>query len=123
MDAIPDRTMLALFALSCSARGRYSPDGRQYSTVEVSETERVEWEILPAEIDELERRGWVELLPPRPGAPEDQAEMTLTDKGGYWLQRWLKTNRRRLRGLLEQFQPGRRPDLSIEVHPVRANAC
>ncbi len=123
MDAIPDRTMLTLFALSCSARGRYSPDGRQYSTVEVSDTERVEWEILPAEIDELERRGWVVLLPPRPGAPEDQAEAMLTEKAEYWLKRWVKVNRQRLRGLLEQFRPGRRPDLSIEVHPVRANAC
>lgn len=107
MDA-PDRLMLTLLSMSVASRGRYSPDGRQFVRVE---------------IDELERRTWVELLPPRPDAPEDRAEVTLTDRGGYWLQRWLKANRRRLRGLLEQFQPGRRPDLAIEVHPVRASAC
>lgn len=119
---VPDRTMLTLFALGCSSRGRYSPDGRQYATVEVSESERCEWEIRPAEIDELEGRGWLALLPPRPGAPEDQAEVLVTERGGYWLRKWLKQNRRRLRSLLVQFQPGRRPDLAVEVTTVKGAA-
>lgn len=117
---VPDRLMLTLLSMSVASRGRYTPDGRQYVRVEISDTERVEWEVLPREIDELERREWIKLLPPRPDAPDDQAEILLTDAAKYWLHRWLKKNRRRLRALLEQYQPGRRPDLTIEVLPVGA---
>lgn len=116
---VPDRLMLTLLSMSVSSRGRYTPDGRQYVRVEIDERQRVEWEVLPGEIDELEARGWVELLPPRPDAPDDQAEILLTDAAKYWLHRWLKKNRRRLRALLEQYQPGRRPDLAVDVKPVR----
>lgn len=122
IHTLPDRLMLTALAMSAAAKGRYSPDGKQYVTVEIDEAQRCEWEILPGEIDELERRGWAELLPPRPGAPEDQAEVLLTDRGGYWLGRWLKANRRRLKELLEKFRPGRRPDLAVEVTTVKGAA-
>lgn len=116
MPSYPDdRTMLTLASLAVSSRGRYSPDGGQYATVEVSEHQRVEWEIRPAELDELERLGWVELLPPRDDAPPDQAELRVTAKGDYWLTRWLKANRRRVPQLLMAFTPGRRSDLPVEV--------
>lgn len=114
-----DRLMLTLLSMSVASRGRYTPDGRQFVRVEISDSERVEWEVLPAEIDELERRGWIELLPPAAGEPDDQAKVKLTDKADYWLHRWLKKNRKRLPGLLAAFAPGRRPDLAVEVHPVR----
>lgn len=119
MDAT-DRLMLTVCAMSHAASGRYTPDGRQYAQVEIDERQRVEWEILPGEIDELEARGWAELLPPGPDDPPDRARVKLTDKAGYWLRRWLKTNRRRLPGLLAAYAPGRRPDLTIQVLPVGA---
>ncbi len=97
-----DRLMLTLLSMSVASKGRYSPDGRQYVRVEIDEKHRTEWEILPAEIDELERRGWCELLPPGPDDPPDQAKLKLTEKAGYWLKRWLKKNAHRLRDLLTQ---------------------
>lgn len=117
---VPDRLMLTLLSMSVSSRGRYTPDGRQYVRVEIDERQRVEWEILPGEIDELEARGWVELLPPGPDAADDQAEVRLTERADYWLRRWLKGNRKRLPGLLAAFAPGRRPELAIQVLPVGA---
>jgi len=118
-SALPDRLMLTALAMSVAAEGRYSPDGRQHVTVEIAEGNRVEWEVLPAEIDELERRGWAELLPPAAGEADHTAGILLTEKAHYWMTRWLKANRRRLPALLEKYRPGRRPDLGVEIHPVR----
>ena len=117
MPSPDDRLHLTLAALAVAARGRYTPDGRQYATVEIDERQRVEWQILPAELDRMEAWGWIELLPPAEGTGD--APVRVTEKGDYWLTKWLKRNRRRLPQLLAEYAPGRRPDCEIEVTAVR----
>lgn len=96
----PDRTMLSLAALDNASEGKSTPDGRQFAQVRVSDDRLQLWQIAPAEIDELERQGWLELLPPAEGDEGDTAKVLVTDKGGYALTKWVRKNHRRLPQLL-----------------------
>jgi hypothetical protein len=97
---LPDRLMLTVLNMANADRDELPTDGQQFVAVEIDDRHRAEWEIMPAEIDEMERRGWCELLPPGPDDPPDRAKVRLTDRADYWLRRWLKKNRHRLRELL-----------------------
>jgi hypothetical protein len=122
MTHLEDRLYLTLASLSFSSRGSYTPDGRQYAQVEVSELDRTDWLILPDEIDRLEAWGWIELLPPGSDEPPDHAKMQVTDRGDYWLKKWLKKKCKRgdaeLRRLLKQHWLGDSSGPIIELQPV-----
>lgn len=100
----PDRAMLSLASLSHASGGKYTPDGRTFARVQITDETHRLWEILPAEMDELERQGWIEFLPPTPDDP-DAAPVRVTAKGEYALTRWLQQNRRRVRALIDTHYP------------------
>lgn len=101
----PDRAMLSLASLSHASGGRYTPDGRTFARVQITDEAANLWEIRPAELDELERQGWVALLPPGPEDKPESALVRVTEAGRYWLTRWLQTNRARVRQLIDQHYP------------------
>ena len=88
----PDRCMTSLLALDNAATGGLTGDGRLF--VRVGEAVR---EVLTTDLDELERLGWVELLPP---ANETTAVARVTDRGRYWLGRWVRRHHRRIPQLI-----------------------
>ena len=95
-----DRTMLSLAALDNASEGKSTPDGRQFARVQVSDGRLHLWEIAPAELDELERQGWVELVPPADGDEDDTAKVQVTDRGRYALTKWVRKHHRRLPQLI-----------------------
>lgn len=97
--------MLSLASLSHASGGNYTHDGRTYARVQITEATVNLWEIRPTELDELERQGWVSLLPPGPDDPPDTALARVTEAGRYWLTRWLQKNRQRLRELIDTHYP------------------
>lgn len=96
----PDRAMLSLCFLDNASDGKYTPDGRQFAQVCVTDDKLQLWEIDPAEIDQLEAEGWLELLPPAEGDEDDKARMRVTPKGEYAVTKWVRHNRRRLAQLI-----------------------
>ena len=104
-----DRCMLSLFSLDNARTGRFTPDGRQFAEVVLSDDAEALWEILPAELDELEAAGWVELLPPAEDDKPDTARAAVTPKGRYGLKRWVQQNRRRIGRLVDQYMPAETP--------------
>lgn len=84
------RTMLSLACLAECVGGYSTSDGRLVIALPAG----TRWEIRTAELDELERRGWVTLDPPE---GDDQSNtVRVTDAGAYWLKRWAKRNKREL---------------------------
>jgi hypothetical protein len=104
LQVLPDdRLYMTLLALCSACGGRIDPDkGREYARLAISETKQVEWSLAPGELDDLEKWGWVELLPPPPDDP-DVSPVCVTENGEWWLKKWLKKNRKRVHGLLAHF--------------------
>jgi hypothetical protein len=97
MNFPAQRTMLSLTCLSHCAAGYSTSDGRLVAVMGVDGAGRGRaWEVLPAELDELEARGWVSLDPPAEGDAPNTARVRVTDAGRYWLKRWAVKNRREL---------------------------
>jgi hypothetical protein len=84
----PDRCMTSLLALDNASEGGMTADGRLF--VRVGRAVRV---VDFADLDELERLGWVALLPP---VDAKTAAARVTEQGRYWLGRWVNKNRRNL---------------------------
>lgn len=104
MTILPDdRLYLTLAALRNACGGRIDTEsGQEYAHLEVSDTQLCAWPLAPGELDRLESWGWIELLPPPPDKP-NAAPVQVTDKGVYWLCKWLKKNHKRLPKLLQHF--------------------
>lgn len=91
------RTMLSLTCLSHCAAGYSTSDGRLVAVMRVDGGGKGRaWEVLAAELDELERIGWVALDPPAEGDAPNTARVRVTDSGRYWLRRWANKHRREL---------------------------
>lgn len=84
--------MLSLACLGECVGGYSTSDGRLVVALPAG----TRWEILTAELDELERRGWVTLDPPKEGDAPNTARVRVTDAGSHWLKRWAKKNKREL---------------------------
>lgn len=100
-----DRTMLSLASLGHASGGKYTPDGRTFARVQITDDTHRLWEVLDAEMYELERQGWIEMIEAKPDDPPDQAGVRVTTKGEYALTRWLQKNRRRVRELIDTHYP------------------
>jgi hypothetical protein len=87
------RTMFSLAALDNADGGRFTPEGRVWVVVRGQL-----WEVLGAELDALAGLGWLDLLP---DAGDGTAAVRVTEKGRYWLTRWVNRNRGRLSQLAE----------------------
>jgi hypothetical protein len=95
--------MISLAALDNASEGKATPDGRQYAEVQLTDEQVSLWEIAPAELDQLEAEGWVELLPPADDEPDDRPRVAVTQKGRYAVGKWIKQNRRRIPQLTQRY--------------------
>ena len=98
-----DRTMISLAALDNASEGKATADGRQYAEVKLTDDRISLWEIIPSELDRLEAEGWIDLIPPAADEPDDAARVSVTRKGKYAVERWIKMNRRRIPQLTQQY--------------------